>query len=245
MKKKDSIRRLRPRGVQAVLKEPGWSLDAELTAQIPEDISPATIYKSSDGRILLIEMFEGGGSVYESVDAWLALLASLEPLRNSSPSHLLQGRLPQGQDFINQIPALINELAAQLDIPLTELDKTKASLRAIDRAIRRKGQSECLEAEIFAPLVAYVGEVGRQTASIPSHWEMREAEMVDPRAIILTKVGDHWEETRVGEAPHFEAVWEPWIVDEQGGNYPIFVFLYDELSESPRCCTYGIVDCLI
>jgi hypothetical protein len=148
MKKKDSVRRLRSRSVQALLKEPGWSLDAELTAQIPEDSFTAAVYKSPDGRILQI-LEDGGGNVYESVDAWLALLASLEPLRNSSPTHVLQGRIPQGQDFINQIPALINELAVQLGIPLTELDKTKASLRAIDRAIRRKGQSECLEAEIL------------------------------------------------------------------------------------------------
>ncbi|MCY7274519.1 MAG: hypothetical protein LH702_12485 [Phormidesmis sp. CAN_BIN44] len=129
---------------------------------------------------------------------------------------------------------MITELAAQLDIPIQQLDKSGNSLKVVDKAIHRKGQSKCLEAEIFAPLVAYVGEVLRQR--INGRWEMLRAE--DPREIILHKVGDYWEEERVGEYPE---VWEPWIVDERGQSHQVFSIIYDELTEAPRCRIHAVL----
>ncbi len=233
MRKKDAVRRMRARSVQVLLKESGWSLDSELTAQISANIYTRAIYKSSDGRVLQI-LEDGAGNVYESIEAWLSLLQSLRSIQNQPPIHLLHGRLPQERDFINQVPELINELAVKLDIPLQQLDKSEKSLEAVDWAVRRKGQYKCLEAEIFAPLVAYVGEVIKQ--EINGRWEMRTAE--DLREIVMQKIDDRWKEVRLGENPE---VGEPWIVDEQGRNYSAFIIVYDELYESPKCCIYGAI----
>ena len=238
MRKKDSVRTLLARSLQALLRESGWSLDSDLTAQISENIYTRAIYKSSDGRVLQI-LEDGAGNVYESIEAWLSLLQSLESLRNQPPVHLLQGRLPQGRNSINQVPELIDGLAVKLDISLQQLDKSEKSLQAVDRAVKRKGQDECLEAEIFAPLVAYVGEVIRQETN--GRWEMRAAEDSDSREIIMQKVDNHWEEVRVGEirAGENPEVWEPWIIDEQGRSYSAFTVIYDELYESPQCRIHG------
>ncbi|MCY7286473.1 MAG: hypothetical protein LH679_24265 [Cyanobacteria bacterium CAN_BIN43] len=233
MREKDSVRSLRVSSVQKRLKEPGWSIDSELLAQIPRNIFISAVYKNLDGRVLTVSE-DGAGVLYGSIEAWLSLLQSLETPSNQTPTHLLHERLSQGQNFINQISELITELAAQLDIPIQQLDRSGDSLKVIDKAIHRKGQSECLEAEIFAPLVAYVGEVFRQRIS--GRWEMRLAG--DPRETILNKVGDRWEEERVGEYPE---VWEPWIVDEQGQNHQVFSIIYDELTEAPRCRIHAVL----
>lgn len=233
MKEKDPVRRLRVSSVQKRLKEPGWSIDSELLAQIPRNIFISAVYKNSDSRVLTVSE-DGAGVLYGSIEAWLSLLQSLETPSNQTPTHLLHGRLPQGQNFINQISELITELAAQLDIPIQQLDRSGDSLKVVDKAIHREGQSKCLEAEIFAPLVAYVGEVLRQR--INGRWEMRLAG--DPRETILNKVGDRWEEERVGEYPE---VWEPWIVDERGQRHQVFSIIYDELTEEPRCRIHAVL----
>lgn len=212
MTRKSLQRRFSAKRIQSLLKESKWTVDYKLTAQIPNDLYISEIYKSSDGELLAV-LRDGAGILFESTETWLSYLKSLESLQNQGPIHLLHGRIPQGQNFVNQVPELIQELAVRLNIPSEHLDKSENSLTIVDRAVQRKGSGKCLEAKIFAPLVAYVGEVIKQ--EVNGRWEMRPTE--DPET------------------------WEPWIVDSQGQSHPPFIIIYDELYESPQCSIYGSV----
>ena len=55
-------------------------------------------------------------------------------------------------------------------MPLKRVDKSGKSLEVLDQTIQHRGQAECLEADTFAPLVDYVGEVIRQ--AVNGAWEM-------------------------------------------------------------------------
>lgn len=130
-------------------------------------------------------------------------MESAEPQRMH---HLLSGRLPQGKDFVIKVPELIDELSAKLQISKDELDYSESSLEGIDEAIQRIGRFKCLEAEIFAPLVAYVGEVIKQ--STEGRWEL-----------ILAADG---------------VTWEPWIIDSHGRFHPPFAIVFRELYEEDQ-----------
>lgn len=207
-----SPRRVSSKRIQSFLKSSEWTLDSELTAQIPENIYTSAIYKNSDGNILQV-LSDGSGNLYESTEDWLSLLEEVEALRHQEPTHVLHERLPQGQDFINQVPELVHDLATKLGISPQQLDKSGRSLEIVDRAIRRKGRRKCLEPEIFAPLVAYAGEVLQQR--IGGHWEMRATE--------------------------YPEVWEPWVIDAQGRGHQPYIIVYDELDESPTCSLYAVI----
>ena len=212
MTRKISSRSLSTKKIQTIIKAPEWTLDTKLTANIPDDLYISAIYTGSDGKLLTV-LKDGAGRLYDSREAWLSQLESIEALRNQEPVHLLHERLPQGQNFPNEVPNLIEELAVKLSIPVEQLDKSKDSLKKVDQAVRRKRPSKCLEAEIFAPLVAYVGEVIRQQAG--GHWEMR--------------------------ANYYGDVWEPWLIDAQDRCIPIFSSVYDELYEEARCSISSLV----
>lgn len=183
---------------------------------------------------------DGAGNVYTSVEAWLELLRSVESLRQQPPMHALRGRLPQGHHFVEQVPELIDALAAKLNIPLQRLDKSEKSLEVLDQAIQHRGQAECLEADTFAPLVAYVGEVIRQ--AVNGAWEMRLANSVGVGEIIVKKVNGHWEEADLTQGSEQEPeIWEPWIIDPQGHGYQPYIHVYGELCEAVECCIYGSV----
>ncbi len=205
-------RRVNSKRIQSLLKSSQWKLDSELTAQIPANIYTSAIYKNSDGNILQV-LSDDSGNLYESTVDWLSLLEEVEALRHQEPTHVLCERLPQGQDFINQVPELVHDLATKLGISPQQLDKSGRSLEIVDRAIRCKGRRKCLEPEIFAPLVAYVGEVLQQR--VGGHWEMRATENPD--------------------------VWEPWVIDAQGRGHQPYIIVYDELDESPTCSLYGVI----
>lgn len=206
-----SSQRVSSKRVKSFLKGSQWKLDLELTAQIPANIYTSAIYKNSDGNILQVSK-DGSGNLHESTEDWLSLLEEVEALRHEEPIHVLHERLPQGQDFINQVPQLIHDLATKLGISPQQLDKSGSSLEIVDRAIRRKGRTKCLEPEIFAPLVAYVGEVIQQR--VGGHWEMRATET---------------------------DVWEPWVIDAQGAGHQPYIIVYDELAESPTCSLYAVI----
>ena len=103
--------------------------------------------------------------------------------------NIFRGRLPHGKNFPQAIPQLIQQLAAVMTVPLTELDYSFQSLRMIDRfAFKQLGRYQCLEPYVFEPLVAYCGEIVRQRSG--GRWEMRLAAN--------------------------EPTWEPWIVAPDG-----------------------------
>jgi hypothetical protein len=212
MSKNISSRGLSAKQVQKLIQSPDWSINNDLTAAIPEDIYTEVIYSNPDGEVLAV-LKDGVGRLYDSHEDWLLHLESLEQLRHQEPVHIVDERLPQGRDFARIAPSLVEQLARELGIPLEQLDKSRSSLELVDRAICQKERDECLAAEIFAPLVAYLGEVIKNSTEL--QWEMR-----------LASNG---------------TTWEPWLVSRDR-SFSIVSMVYDELSEEPDCSISAIAD---
>jgi hypothetical protein len=140
---------------------------------------------------------------YESREDLLALINQSQ--ESASSDNIMNKLLPQGENFIETVPQLIAQLAVKLDIAREELDNSEQSLYKIDEAAQQLLESEVLEEEIYAPLVAYVGEFIRQQTD--GNWEMR-----------LNQSGT-------------EKFWEAWIVRSDGSycspSIPILNFLYE------------------
>jgi len=114
----------------------------------------------------------------------------------------------------------VNNLATSLDLPHDTLDRSDASLDAIDRAVRRIRPSRCMkDPNLFTLLVAYVGEVIRSVAG--GRWEMRLAEMD-------------------------ATTWEPWVIDGRNREFDPWWIVYKELHEWDRSGSlHGAVNTLL
>jgi len=82
-------------------------------------------------------------------------------LGEREPVHILHN---QNQDrFIQEIPQLIFNLSKELEIDISELDKTLESLLVIDKAIENKNRPSYIDNDdnkkILGSLIAYIGEV--------------------------------------------------------------------------------------
>jgi len=155
---------------------------------------------ASGGALLLFD--NGKGRLYESIDELRAMIAEVEREARSGPRSVCRD-MPQGQDFAEQVPELVRQLATLLKIEPAELDGTAASLDKVDEGIHRLRPQKLLSPEVFAPLTAYVGEVIRSATQ--GRWEMRRGLNVDKS-------------------------WEPWIVDPSGRSCAPFA-IYKDLLE--------------
>ncbi len=213
--KSSRARALSAKQAQKLIQSSGWSIDNDLNARVPESIYyVAAVYSHLDGQVLVV-LNDGVGRLYNSREDWLSLLASVEEtIRNPRrPVHFLDGRLPQGRDFARIAPSLVEQLARELDIPLEQLDGSRASLELVDQMIHQKEPDESLASEIFAPLVAYIGEVVKSSTDL--EWEMR--------------LGSD------------ETTWEPWLVSSSR-SFPIASMVYNELYEEPDYSISAIAD---
>lgn len=98
-----------------LLKEPGWTLDYELTDSVA--VYGDSAYLNSDGRTL-IDLVLDGGNLFKSRADCLRYIEELEEAMErarveGSLSHLI----PQGRNFVNQVPQLIDELALAVTAP--------------------------------------------------------------------------------------------------------------------------------
>ncbi len=130
--------------------------------------------------------------------------------------HPLNGWQPQSKDLLDEVPKLLEHLAGQLNIPLAELDKTLPSLNRVEKSVRQKGRRKCLSLEIFPSLVIYVGEVIRQGTN--GSWELRLNNDCDL------------------------AIWEPWIVVNNGNAFPPHAKVYEQLSEGKTCYIRNVAE---
>ncbi|HEY9802349.1 MAG TPA: hypothetical protein V6D25_18455 [Leptolyngbyaceae cyanobacterium] len=159
------------------------------------------IYQNSDGRILVNLGLDGGNLFKSRADCVKYIEELQQAIEKAKLESSLSYRIPQGQSFIDEIPKLFEQLSVQLKIPLSELDNSADAMSKLDRAIKRIGRNKCLQPDIFAPLVAYVGEVIRQATG--GKWILRFSED--------------------------EKAWEPWIIDSRGDVHPPFIIILKEL----------------
>lgn len=179
----------------------------ELLAQpgiVQDDLYDGDYLKSytlPDGGELIV-LPTGKGHRYPSRTEYVAYCTELEARQ---PEHVLAGQLPQGENFPADVPRLVDELATTFGLPREKLDHTIESLVLVDRAVRRRGPTRCMEPDIYPLLIAYVGEVMRRWTG--GAWRMK-----------LDKDGE---------------TWEPWIVAGQEVFNP-FMVVYRELDEGPK-----------
>lgn len=162
-KKRPKSCTVKAKEIRALLARQGWTVDEEV-GQFLQGID-AKILRSADGR-LLIASENGPGRLYESREEVLSMLQALVVTKPPPPYVDL---LPQGREFIDEVPALAERTAELFGIDASLLDRTEASLDHLDRAVRRIGVRESLTPERFPPLTAYVGRVMERATS--GSWE--------------------------------------------------------------------------
>lgn len=186
--------------IRELFEQQEWTLDEDLSEQVSKFSS---IYTSIDRRVLIL-FNDQKGRLYPSLTEFLYFLEQGKAIQTAGPQHILKGRFPYGQDFLEHVPRLVDALAVKFRLPRETLDLTVASLEVIDQKIRRYGKRKALEADVYPLLVAYVGEVMRHNTR--GRWEMRQYK-------------------------EDETIWEPWVIDPEGLECNPWLPVYDELYE--------------
>jgi hypothetical protein len=155
----------------------------------------------------------GRGGVYPTRAEFDHFIAAAEEAMRRGHQHILKGRLLYGEDFIDHIADLINELANRLALDMSQMDKTFQSLVLVDAKVKRMGRKKAQEPPVFSGLVAYVGEVMR--LDIQGKWVIVRVE------------------------PYGSTIWEPWIEDAQGRRCNSWSFLYDMLIQGKAMSLAG------
>jgi hypothetical protein len=152
-------RRISKKSVQTLLQDSQWTVDPELSSH------PNLLYRHPDGRILHY-FFPTDGRLVEpdqsqSYVEFLQIMKTVIP-ENPYAGHVLVGLLPQGENFIQQIPALIAELPEILKLFPDDLDFSPESLAKIDPKLKRLTKKKVVAPPVFPALVAYMGEMFRR-----------------------------------------------------------------------------------
>jgi hypothetical protein len=117
------------------------------------------------------------------------------------PSHVLSGIWLHGNEFVENVPELLDNLPSRLGLTRDDLDLSIQSLAKVDMRLQSLGPDACLAPELFDPLVAYLGEVIRK------------------------HLGGTW---RLEFQPDYD-IYEPWIVAASGERHTPFMILYEAL----------------
>lgn len=194
-RKSNAIQKLKANEVEAIRSKYAPLRDADLTR-----VGAGDAYTLSDGRVLIV--FEDGqGILYPSREQVNALLSTVEKMAAIPPEHPAKKLLPQGKEFVNHVPQLLESLASLLNIEPSVLDKSEKSLDLVEQTVSETGARTFLNPQRLPMLVAYVGEVIRAIRN--GKWQM---------------FYDQNTET-----------WEPMIVDPEGRLYQPFALVYQEL----------------
>jgi hypothetical protein len=191
--------------VREFLADPQWTKDEE--QEITTLYNPDIVYRHSDGRVMMV-FPAGRGCLYKTPQDFAQMVEASRQIKSEQSKgwqHILKGRIPYGEAFIQHVPELIDQLAILLKIPGDQLDNSMESLLKVEVKVKRLGRKKCVEAPIFPALVAYIGEVMRN--KIPGgQWKMERSHQI-------------------------AEIWEPWIVDPQGRYCNSWSALYDMLTE--------------
>jgi len=157
---------------QTLLQDRQWLVNVELSTQ------NMPVYRHADGRILIV-FDDGKGRLIEANEsrAYIDMVEARKTTMRENPHgrHMLVDRLPQGADFVAQVPALIAELPTLLNLSAEDLDFSSASLVKIDGKLKKQGRVKCTNPPLFPALVAYVGEMYNR--KIGSTWSIRHNTM--------------------------------------------------------------------
>jgi|GEM_PF-2982703 len=184
-----------------LLQEPGWTLDTELTDKV--SAYGGMVYLNSDGRTLENLVLDGGTLFKSRAECIRYIEEFQQACKKAELESSLTYMLPQGKNFVVQVPQLVDELAKQLRFPREELDNSMRSLVKVERIVKRLGCKKCQQPQIFAPLVAYAGEILKQ--EMDGRWTLRLCD-------------DNKD-------------WEPWIIDSHSNPHPPFILIFKELLE--------------
>ncbi|MCM0590891.1 MAG: hypothetical protein KA716_11945 [Gloeotrichia echinulata DEX184] len=222
MTKNSSLQRLNKRQVRAYIKDNDCSLDTSLNSQTPTDLLFVfdKIYRCTDGKILAVSK-AGTGNLYGSTRDWQSELDKLVELGKREPVHILYNQIPSPERFIQEIPYLVSNLARELELDLSEMNKTLESLLIVDQAIESKNRQGYIDdssnRKILGSLIAYVGEV------------------------VKTAIDGQWLIKRDNNG----SGWEPVIVGSNGKTSSFCVMVFDELYEAEESSFYDIASLLI
>jgi len=152
------------------------------------------------------------GMLFESREVAQQVLRALQLDRQEH--HALSSFFTGGPQFPGQVPALIDELAAKLEIPREALDGSIKSLDVIAQTILIYGHAAFGEPDTFTGLLAYVSEVVRQ--AVNGQWFMEYV--------------PEW------------GVWEPNLKDEKGRVYSPWGYLIAALEEEDPGPAQGFLE---
>jgi hypothetical protein len=118
-----------------------------------------------DGRV--VQCLSGLGyladsnpaSIYPSREVFVEMRREIAERSTKGPVDLTRTLLPPIDDFLRDVEAYAKSLGERLRVPDEALDRTPASLDAVDAALRRIPKAKRMAPEVVTPLVAYVGFV--------------------------------------------------------------------------------------
>jgi hypothetical protein len=128
-----------------------------------------------DGRVLLYYPELGNGTLYPSRAAAEEMERQLAEIQREGERKMAEQRavgfidpcvkhLPPIDDFLRDVDAHADSLGKAIKVKGEALDRSVASLDAVDKALKRIPRAKRPVPEILTPLVAYVGEVMRRAS---------------------------------------------------------------------------------
>jgi hypothetical protein len=165
------VRNVSMKQVRELLKLP-WAADEALSTFKPAHVLP-------DGRVLLYTPGDAfGGNLYPSRAAVEELNRQFAETERKAAEQSAAGvtdpcgeLLPPIDDFIRDVDAHAASLGKTIKVAGEALDRSLASLDAVDKALKRIPWAKRPVPEILTPLVAYVGEVMRKVSG--GRWSKR------------------------------------------------------------------------
>jgi hypothetical protein len=162
MSKIPGVRRASIKEVEALSKLP-WVRDEELSDRVFE------IRLLPDGRVLQYLSDSDPGTLFPSREVFVEVSREIAArFAKKEPVNLTRTLLPPIDEFLRDVEAHAKSLGAKFRVPDDALDRTPASLDAVDAALRKIPKAKRETAEIVTPLVAYLGEVMRRACD--GHW---------------------------------------------------------------------------
>jgi hypothetical protein len=166
-------------------------------------------YRHKDGKGLLTSKHSRKSELFESAQAFLDLF---ELIQSRGSHHILSGLVPNDGRFIDRVDEYIVLFAKTCSIPNTMLDRTMESLDKVEKKLRKVANDQITTEQVFAGLVAYVGEVMR--VHMNGRWIMR----------LSAQDGK---------------TWEPWLIDDNGRACTPIVYLWDKYVEEEKMSLKG------